>query len=81
MLLYVVIISVMVMGALALWGQGPFSITGRFMVLIGAICFYVSDVFVARDRFIVKEFINRLAGLPLYYGGQFLLALSVGFLR
>jgi uncharacterized membrane protein YhhN len=80
-LLYVVIITVMVMGAFALWGQGPFRMTGRIMVLMGAICFYVSDVFVARDRFIVKEFINRLAGLPLYYGAQFLLALSVIFLR
>jgi len=80
-LLYVVIISVMVMSALALWGQETFRITGRFMVLIGAICFYVSDVFVARDRFIVKEFINRLIGLPLYYGAQFLFALTVIFLR
>jgi uncharacterized membrane protein YhhN len=79
-LFYVVIISVMVMGALALWGQGPPNITGRIMVLIGAGCFYASDVFVARDRFVVKEFMNRLVGLPLYYGAQFLLALSVRFL-
>jgi uncharacterized membrane protein YhhN len=80
-LLYVVIISVMVMGAFALWGQGPSNITGRLMVLIGGVCFYVSDVFVARDRFVVKEFINRFAGLPLYYSAQFLLALSVSFLK
>jgi len=80
-LLYVVVISVMVIGAFALSGQGSSNITGRIMVLIGAVCFYISDVFVARDRFIVKEFLNRLAGLPLYYGGQFLLALSVSFLR
>jgi uncharacterized membrane protein YhhN len=79
-LVYVVIISVMVTIAFAVWGQEPFSITGRFMVLIGALCFYASDVFVARDRFIVKEFINRFLGLPLYYGAQFLLALSVAFL-
>jgi uncharacterized membrane protein YhhN len=79
-LVYVVIISVMVTVAFALWGQEPFSITGRFMVLIGALCFYASDVFVARDRFIVKDFINRFFGLPLYYGAQFLLALSVTFL-
>jgi uncharacterized membrane protein YhhN len=80
-LLYVVIISFMVMGAFTLWGQGPSNITGRRMILIGAGCFYVSDIFVARDRFVVKEFINRLVGLPLYYGAQFLLALSVSFLR
>jgi uncharacterized membrane protein YhhN len=80
-LVYVVIISVMVTGAFALAGQRPFSAPGRLMVLVGGVLFYVSDVFVARDRFVVKEFINRLAGLPLYYGGQFLLALSVSFLR
>jgi uncharacterized membrane protein YhhN len=80
-LFYVVIISVMVAGAFALWGRGPISITGRFMVLIGAVCFYASDVFVARDRFIAKDFINRFFGLPLYYGAQFLLALSVTVLR
>lgn len=80
-LAYVLIISVMVTGAFTLWGQRMFGVAGRIMVLVGAVCFYASDVFVARDRFLVKEFINRLAGLPLYYVGQFLLALSVGFLR
>jgi uncharacterized membrane protein YhhN len=80
-LLYVVVISVMVMGAFALSGQGSSNLTGRIMVLIGAVCFYISDIFVARDRFIVKEFVNRFAGLPLYYSAQFLLALSVSFLR
>jgi uncharacterized membrane protein YhhN len=80
-LLYIIVISVMVTSAFALWGEESFGYTGRFMVLIGAVCFYGSDVFVARDRFIVKEFINRFFGLPLYYGAQFLLALSVTFLK
>ncbi|MBW2297136.1 MAG: lysoplasmalogenase, partial [Deltaproteobacteria bacterium] len=47
----------------------------------GALSFYVSDLFVARDRFLKNESLNRLLGLPLYYGGQFLLAFSVGYLQ
>jgi uncharacterized membrane protein YhhN len=51
------------------------------MAFTGAVAFYFSDVFVARDRFMKKEFLNRLVGLPMYYAGQFLIAFSVGFLR
>jgi hypothetical protein len=50
------------------------------MVFVGALSFYFSDVFVARDRFIEQQFLNRLLGLPLYFAGQFLLAFSVGLL-
>jgi len=35
---------------------------------------------VARDRFVNKAAINRILGLPLYFGGQFLLAFSIGYL-
>jgi hypothetical protein len=28
-----------------------------------------------------KEFVNRLVGLPMYCAGQFLIALSLGFLK
>ncbi|MDD3992851.1 MAG: hypothetical protein PHV70_11955 [Desulfobacteraceae bacterium] len=38
----------------------------------------MSDLFVARQRFVAPAFSNRLLGLPLYYIGQFLLAFSVG---
>lgn len=51
------------------------------MAAAGAVAFYVSDVFVARDRFMKGGFVNRLVGLPLYYAGQFLIAFSLGFLR
>jgi hypothetical protein len=51
------------------------------MVFAGAVAFYFSDVFVARDRFVKNEFINRLVGLPMYYAGQFLIAFSLGFLK
>ncbi len=46
------------------------------IILMGAGAFYASDLFVARDRFVRKGFVNRTVGLPLYYCGQFLIALS-----
>ena len=79
-LLYVIIISIMVSGAWTVLGDPYLNRSGRIMVFVGALSFYFSDVFVARDRFIGQLFLNRLLGLPLYYGGQFLLAFSVGLL-
>jgi uncharacterized membrane protein YhhN len=52
---------------------------GLVSFLLGHL-FYVSDIFVARQRFVRTEFLNRRIGLPLYYGGQFMLAFSVGFI-
>jgi uncharacterized membrane protein YhhN len=75
---YIVVISVMVVGAWAAFRNPDVKRTGAWLILIGAVLFYVSDLFVARDRFVNPEFLNRLIGLPLYYGAQFLLALSVG---
>ncbi len=46
-------------------------------LLIGAISFAVSDVFVARERFVSSSVANRLLGLPLYYAAQLVFALSV----
>ena len=79
-LFYVIVISVMVSGAWSILGDSDLVISGRIMAFAGALSFYFSDVFVARDRFLRKQFLNRLAGLPMYYTGQFLLAFSVGFL-
>jgi uncharacterized membrane protein YhhN len=78
---YILVISAMVVGAWSTAGNGELKTAGRLAVFIGALSFYVSDIFVARQRFIKAEFINRLLGLPLYYGGQFMLAFSVGWLK
>jgi uncharacterized membrane protein YhhN len=43
-------------------------------VVIGAALFYLSDLSVARDRFVTPAFSNRLWGLPLYYAAQLILA-------
>jgi uncharacterized membrane protein YhhN len=79
-LIYIVVITLMAFGAWAVFWKSSFPISGRALILAGALCFYVSDVFVARHRFIKEEYRNRLLGLPLYYTGQFMLAFSVGLL-
>jgi len=44
---------------------------------VGATLFWVSDVGVARDRFVARSPLNRYLYLPLYYGAQLLLGTSV----
>ncbi|MHB8204897.1 MAG: lysoplasmalogenase [Desulfomonilaceae bacterium] len=79
--IYIVIISVMVLGACAVFRNPDTKRAGAWTILLGALLFYASDIFVARDKFIANEFLNSLLGLPLYYCGQFLLAFSVGLVR
>ena len=77
---YILVISVMVTGAWSMVGAGELKPVGRLTAFAGALGFYVSDIFVARQRFLKTDFVNRLIGLPLYYGGQFMLAFSTGWL-
>jgi uncharacterized membrane protein YhhN len=68
---YVSVISMMVAAAIGTHATSP-----AFPLLAGAIAFCVSDVSVARDRFVEPSFVNRAWGLPLYYVAQLLLAAS-----
>lgn len=77
---YILIITVMMAGAFSILGDVRINRMGRFLVFAGAFLFYISDIFVARHRFIKKEFFNRLIGLPLYFTGQYILAFSMGLL-
>jgi uncharacterized membrane protein YhhN len=70
---YIVVISVMVWGAVAVAIKDALPWT----IALGALLFYISDLAVARHRFIKTEFLNRALGLPAYYAGQFLIALSI----
>jgi uncharacterized membrane protein YhhN len=45
-------------------------------IIAAAFTFYVSDLTVARQRFVVKRVWHRIVGLPLYFGAQFLFILS-----
>lgn len=73
--IYSAIISVMTAASLAHWTAAPSPDSVR--LAIAAAAFAVSDVSVAEDRFGKASFINRLWGLPLYYGAQCLFAISV----
>ncbi len=79
-LIYIAAITLMVIGAWAVFWKSSSQASGKALILAGALCFYSSDVFVARDRFVKEEYRNRLFGLPLYYAGQFMLAFSVSLL-
>ncbi len=70
-LAYIVAITLMV--ALA---AGSFSHRVSWLLVLGALSFYFSDMSVARDRFVAPAFVNRLWGLPLYYAAVLLLAAS-----
>ncbi|MDZ4163890.1 MAG: lysoplasmalogenase [Smithellaceae bacterium] len=77
---YILVISLMMVGAWSLLGTTGVSHSGRGAAFAGAFCFYLSDIFVARNQFLQPSFFNRLIGLPLYYLGQFLLAFSIGLI-
>jgi len=71
-LAYMLVISTMVLAAAGAFGSGA-----TLLVLLGAALFYVSDIFVARDRFIKSDQVNNVVGIPMYYTAVTLLAFSV----
>jgi uncharacterized membrane protein YhhN len=70
---YMLVIAVMVAAAV-----GTTVATGDWRIAAGAIAFAVSDLSVARERFVRPSFANLLWGLPLYYAAQVLLAFTSG---
>lgn len=70
---YIVAISIMLWGAIAVARGGALG----WRAGVGALLFYLSDLAVARQRFVKSEFANRAIGLPLYYAGQLLIAFSI----
>jgi uncharacterized membrane protein YhhN len=68
--LYMTIISTMVAAAVGnlhnLAGPG---------LAAGACLFFLSDVCVARERFVESNVLNKAIGLPAYYAGQVLIAM------
>ncbi len=53
------------------------SVMGFWWIASGASLFALSDLFVARNRFVQPAISNRIIGLPIYYVAQLLLAYSV----
>jgi uncharacterized membrane protein YhhN len=80
--LYVAAITTMVIGALAVARAAPvpgLDAIGAYLLAVGASSFFVSDLAVARQRFVASGFINKLWGLPAYYAGQLLIAWTLAF--
>lgn len=70
--LYIGAITVMVAMAV-----GSYGADAAWVIPVGAVTFMASDLFVARERFVVSSPMNVSLGLPLYFLAQVLLALSV----
>jgi len=72
-----VVLYVLVISTMATLAAGTVGALGAPLVLAGATSFLVSDMVVARDRFVRPGFANQAILLPLYYGAQLMLASTV----
>lgn len=70
-------VYVAVILAMCVTAAGHALAMGRAIVLLGAVLFAVSDIAVARERFVRSSPVNHLWGRPTYFGAQLLLAWSV----
>lgn len=70
-LIYIIIITLMVISS-----GGAFHGSGRIFILVGAILFYISDIFVARWKYVSPSHINAFFCYPLYYISCISLAFS-----
>lgn len=69
---YIAVISLMVIFAVGTRGAG-----GPWLIVAGAILFFLSDLSVAALRIVQTDTATYVIGLPFYYAGQVCLALSV----
>lgn len=68
---YIIIITVMIVIAL-----GTKTSAVKKIIAIGAVSFYVSDIFVARRKFVDPSHFNAFIYLPLYYASCIVFAIS-----
>lgn len=68
---YIIIITAMIVVAL-----GTKASTVKKIIAIGAILFYISDIFVARRKFVDPSHFNAFIYLPLYYASCIVFAVS-----
>ncbi len=69
---YIGVISAMVACAIATHGATPAP-----AFVLAAVMFFVSDIAVARQQFVVPDGWNQLWGLPLYFGAQLIFAANL----
>jgi uncharacterized membrane protein YhhN len=73
-IVYVIAIVTMVIAAIAVARGHALPEPQRCLFVVGAALFFVSDLAVARDKFVAKTVVNRVWGLPTYFAGQLLIA-------
>ncbi len=76
---YIVIICLMVNRAVSAFFGAAFTPTQAWLMAVGAILFWISDLMLAVNRFRRPFKYHRLS-LVFYYGGQLLIALSPAYL-
>ncbi len=74
-----VLVYLLVITAMVALGASAARAGAGWTVIAGAALFYLSDLSVARDKFVHPGFVNKLWGWPVYYLAQLLLAASVSF--
>lgn len=72
-----VVVYVVVILAMCALAAGADARQGGHRLLPAALLFALSDIAVAREKFVSPGFVNRAWGLPLYYVAQLLFAASV----
>ncbi len=77
-IVYILVISFMVNRGVALFESEAFTPVQAWMIALGAILFYVSDVILALARYARPFRYNRIS-LAFYYAGQALIALAASY--
>jgi uncharacterized membrane protein YhhN len=77
-ILYILIISLMVNRSISTFYGDTFTLTQAWLVSMGAVLFWLSDLLLAINRF-RRPLKWEPLGLFLYYGGQLLIALSPSY--
>jgi uncharacterized membrane protein YhhN len=76
--LYILVITLMVNRAISTFFGNAFTLTQAWLITLGAILFWLSDLMLAINRF-RRPFRAEAFSLYLYYGGQLLIALSPSY--
>ena len=79
-LVYLVIISFMVNRAVAFIGFSGIGRAAAVFLAAGSFLFFLSDWILAYDKF-VKQLAKARMSVAFYYAGQFLIALSLSYIR
>jgi uncharacterized membrane protein YhhN len=72
---YVIVIGAMVATAVAcvVAADNNHRAAPTALLIAGTCCFWVSDLAVARERFVAAGYVNRVVGVPLYFLAQLLI--------